>query len=101
MPTQVRGVYADIHTWENLYTAYLRAAHGKRSQEAVARFERRLEDNLIALQDELAQRGHLVGWGHFAHHRGHIGINLFDALGRGPLLSFGIQQQVRHGGRRP
>ena len=43
MPTQVRGVYADIHTWENLHTAYLRAAHGKRSQEAVARFERRLE----------------------------------------------------------
>jgi hypothetical protein len=55
MPTQVRGVYADIYAWENLYTAYLRAAHGKRSQDAVARFERRLEDNLVALQDELAQ----------------------------------------------
>lgn len=58
MPTQVTGVYADIFAWENLLTAYLRAAHGKRSQAAVARFERRLEDNLIALQDELAQRIH-------------------------------------------
>ena len=38
MPTQVTGVYADIYAWQNLYTAYLRAAHGKRSQEAVARF---------------------------------------------------------------
>ena len=55
MPTQVTGVYADIYAWENLLTAYLRAAHGKRSQEAVARFERRLEDNLVALQDDLRQ----------------------------------------------
>ena len=55
MPTQVSGAYADIYAWENLFTAYLRAAHGKRSQAAVASFERRLEDNLIALQDEMAQ----------------------------------------------
>ena len=43
---------------ENLYTACLRAAHGKRSQDAVARFERRLEDKLVTLQDELAPRIH-------------------------------------------
>ena len=61
MPTQVTGVYADIYAWQNLYTAYLRAAHGKRSQEAVARFERRREDNLIALQDELAQQTYRPG----------------------------------------
>ena len=56
MPTQVSGAHADIHTWENLTSAYLRAAHGKRSQEAAARFKRRLEDNLVARQDELVQR---------------------------------------------
>ena len=54
MVTQVAGPYAELHTWDNLYTAYRKAAKGKRSRSAAARFEYRLEDNLIGLQDELA-----------------------------------------------
>ena len=54
MVTQVTGSYADIYQWENLYTAWRNAARGKRSQRAAAGFEFRLEDNLIALQEELA-----------------------------------------------
>ena len=61
MPTQVSGAYADLYAWENLYPVYLRAAHGKRSQETVARFERRLEDNLATLQDDLMQRTYRPG----------------------------------------
>lgn len=53
MVTQVAGSYADLCTWENLYAAYRKAAKGKRGRSAAARFEYRLEDNLIQLQDEL------------------------------------------------
>ena len=54
MVTQVSGHYADIYTWDNLYAAFRAAAAGKRGQPAVAGFEYRLEDNLLALQAELA-----------------------------------------------
>jgi retron-type reverse transcriptase len=58
---QVAGVYADIYSWQNLYTAYRRAACGKRSQVPAAAFEYRLEDNLITLQDELASETYRPG----------------------------------------
>lgn len=54
MPTQVTGSYADIHTFDNLYCAYRKAAKGKRGRSSAAAFEFRLEDELILLQDELA-----------------------------------------------
>ena len=46
MPTQVTGVYADVHDWANLMHAYRQAARGKRSRGPAAAFEYRLEDNL-------------------------------------------------------
>lgn len=61
MPTQVTSSYADIYEWENLYTAWRNAARGKRSQRAAAGFEFRLEDNLIALQEELANESYQPG----------------------------------------
>ncbi|MFN8446160.1 MAG: hypothetical protein U0175_35545 [Caldilineaceae bacterium] len=61
MPTQVTGSYADIYQWENLYNAWRNAARGKRSQRAAAGFEFRLEDNLIALQEELAEESYQPG----------------------------------------
>lgn len=61
MVTQVTRQYADIYTWENLYAAYRAAAAGKRGQPAVAGFEYRLEDNLIALQEELATETYQPG----------------------------------------
>lgn len=51
MVAQVTGAYADIYTWENLYTAYRKAAKGKRGRHAAAAFAFRLEDNLIQLQE--------------------------------------------------
>ena len=59
--THVNGVYADIHTWDNLYAAYRLAARGKRGRPAAAAFEYRLEDNLIRLQDELAAETYRPG----------------------------------------
>ena len=61
MVAQVDGVYADIHTWENLYFAYRMAAKGKRSRRPAAEFEFRLEDNLVRLQDELADESYRPG----------------------------------------
>lgn len=54
MVAQVTGGYDDIYTWENLYSAYRKAAKGKRSRRPAAAFEFKLEDNLIQLQEELA-----------------------------------------------
>jgi retron-type reverse transcriptase len=54
MVTQVTGVYADLYAWENLYSAWRKAARGKRGRGAAAAFEYRLEDNLLQLQEELA-----------------------------------------------
>lgn len=61
MVTQVTGAYADIYAWENLYTAYRKAARGKRSRAPAATFAFRLEDNLIDLQDELAAEHYRPG----------------------------------------
>ncbi len=61
MVAQVTGVYADIYTWENLYTAYRKAAKGKRSRRPAAAFEFKLEDNLIQLQEELATETYRPG----------------------------------------
>jgi RNA-directed DNA polymerase len=61
MVTQVIGNYADIHDWTNLYLAYRKAARGKRGHGPAARFEFRLEDNLIHLQDELAAETYRPG----------------------------------------
>ena len=61
MVAQVTGVYADTYTWENLYTAYRKAAKGKRSRRPAAAFEFKLEDNLIQLQEELATETYRPG----------------------------------------
>jgi retron-type reverse transcriptase len=69
MVSQVQGNYADLYTWDNLYRAYQRAARGKRSRQAAARFEFKLEDNLIQLQDELADESYQPGpYTHFTIH---------------------------------
>ncbi len=54
MLSKVTSTYADLHTWDNLYAAYRKAARGKRGRGPAACFEFHLEDNLIELQDELA-----------------------------------------------
>jgi RNA-directed DNA polymerase len=62
LPGLIRApVYAHLCSWENLLLAYRRAAKGKRGHAAAARFEHRLEDNLLALQAELAGRTYRPG----------------------------------------
>ena len=67
MITQVNGVYADIHQFENLYNAYRQAARGKRGRAPAAAFEFRLEDNLVRLQEELTLRLHWLSIGQYDH----------------------------------
>lgn len=69
MVAQVQGCYADVYTWGNLLGAYVSAARGKRSQPPVARFEYRLEENLLTLQEELASEHYQPGpYVHFTIH---------------------------------
>ncbi len=46
-------MYAELTSWNNLLVAYRRAAKGKRGHANVATFEYQLEDELLALQNEL------------------------------------------------
>lgn len=53
MPRTQSHLWARIVSFGNLLAAYRRAAQGKRSRPVVAEFEFRLEDNLLALHDDL------------------------------------------------
>ena len=50
------AMFAELASWENLLLAYRKASRGKRGKANVAAFEHRLEDNLLALQEEAALR---------------------------------------------
>jgi len=50
-----------IYAFDNLLTAWRKAARGKRSGSAVARFESRLADHILELQDELCTGGYRPG----------------------------------------
>jgi len=50
-----------VYAWDNLLLAYRKAAKGKRGLPPAATFEYHLEDNLIALQEELASQSYQPG----------------------------------------
>jgi len=54
-------MFAQLCAWDNLLAAYRLASRGKRGQPNVAAFERRLEDNLLALQAELRTQTYTPG----------------------------------------
>lgn len=54
-------MFAQIHSWDNLLLAYRKASKGKRGHANVAAFEYHLEDNLLALQDELKTKAYQPG----------------------------------------
>ena len=62
-----KHLYERICAFHNLYDAFRKARKGKRSRPAVAAFEVDLEDNLIALQDELRSE-----WSWSIHHLHHL-----------------------------
>lgn len=49
------NLHERLCTWENLTWAYEKASRGKRGRPATARFEMYLGDNLVTLQNELAE----------------------------------------------
>ncbi len=62
-------MFSDVITWENLWTAYHKAARGKRGKTAAAAFEHRIADRLLTLQSELANGCYQPGdYRHFAIH---------------------------------
>jgi len=54
-------MYTQLCSWDNLLLAYAKAGKGKRGQVNVAAFERRLEDNLFKLQEELSAKTYTPG----------------------------------------
>ena len=54
-------MYPRVWAWENLELAYRQARRGKRGAAPAADFERRLEDNLVGLQDELREETYRPG----------------------------------------
>ena len=48
-----KNLYPQIYSFENLYRSFRAARKGKRDRVAVASFELDLEQNLLALSDEL------------------------------------------------
>jgi RNA-directed DNA polymerase len=58
---ETKPLYARLCSWDNLLLAHRKAAKGKRGLAPAAAFEYRLEDNLIALQQELASQSYRPG----------------------------------------
>ena len=56
-----RHLYAQVYDWENLLLAWARARKGKRGQPPAATFEMNVAQNLLALQEELAEKRYQPG----------------------------------------
>lgn len=54
-------LWPTVVSFANLHAAFLKARRGKRRRPDVAAFEQRLEDHLVALQDELAAGSYRPG----------------------------------------
>jgi retron-type reverse transcriptase len=54
-------MYDQITSWANLWSAYRKAARGKRRHPEVAEFEYLLEDNLLSLKEELEAQSYRPG----------------------------------------
>ncbi len=53
--------YENLCKWSNIWTAWKKAAKGKRGKGAAAEFEYKLEDNLLLLQSELLEKNYQPG----------------------------------------
>jgi retron-type reverse transcriptase len=59
--------YAAVHSWDNLLLAYDKAARGKRGRAPAAAFEYHLGDNLLQIQQQLAEKSYRPG-GYYSFH---------------------------------
>ncbi len=55
------SMFDELCSWQNLHLAYIRASRGKRGQPNAARFEHNLEENILALREELSNGRYLPG----------------------------------------
>lgn len=55
------NLYPKIISWMNLYEAYRKARKGKRGKSPAASFEFNLEENLLNLHQELADKSYQPG----------------------------------------
>lgn len=63
-------LYRQIIAWDNLWSAWRKASHGKRGHGPAAAFEFNLADNLLQLQQELSDRTYHPGdYVHFYIHK--------------------------------
>jgi hypothetical protein len=53
--------YRQVCTWDNLRLAWRKASRGKRGKAPAAHFAFHLEDNLVALQQELRDQSYTPG----------------------------------------
>jgi RNA-directed DNA polymerase len=56
-----KHLYPQVWDWDNLRLAHRRAAKGKRGKAPAAVFEFRLEDNIVALRDQLRDKTYCPG----------------------------------------
>ena len=69
MSSEPSDTYAQVCAWDNLLSAYRKAASGKRGGSVVSAFERGVADRLIALQDDLTTGDYVPGeYTHFVVH---------------------------------
>lgn len=61
MPKRYGNLYNQIYHYDNLLDAYKKAKKGKRFKREVLLFTRRLEENLIIIQNELIWKSYQVG----------------------------------------
>ena len=61
MAKTYNNLYSQVHSFEALHAAYLRARKGKRQREEVQRFEQDLEGNLFNLQNHLIWGSYRMG----------------------------------------
>lgn len=61
MAKTYNNLYSQVHSFEALHAAYLRARKGKREREEVQRFEQNLEENLFNLQNHLIWGSYRMG----------------------------------------
>jgi len=56
-----RHLYDQVHDWDNLLLAWRKARKGKRGHAPAATFEQRAGENLLAIQQALAEKSYQPG----------------------------------------
>ena len=61
MAKQIKNIYKNLCTYENLYEAYLQARKGKRYRDEILEFSFNVEEYLMEISEELKSNTYEVG----------------------------------------